>query len=99
MSISPDKNRNSIRPLYPIVQRICAILREILENFWGIDMLSATLSEKTATCTLPYPLMVPEAGRAEEAQRTAGLKKVPLKIRHLVLMTDTVPWPRRRAGC
>ncbi len=38
--------------------------------------------------------MVPEAGRAGEAQRAASLKKVPLKIRHLVLMTDTVPRPR-----
>ncbi len=37
--------------------------------------------------------MVPEAGRAEEAQRAAGLKKVPLKIRHRVL-TDIA-----RADC
>jgi len=35
LAADPDKTRNSIRPLYPVLMRICAILREILENFWG----------------------------------------------------------------
>jgi hypothetical protein len=47
----PDKTRNSIRPLYPILTRFRAILWEILGNFWGSARLDAGLFESRPALT------------------------------------------------